>query len=437
MITPPGSFGTRKMTASPQASGPVPSPSATDISLRIWGSAGREAKPLELSWNTQSALVYMITDLVGGSDGVLLADSRGTMVAQFETPAKALKAAKQIQGSILEFARHRPDCRYTAAIVIHGETERGLIEGRDSAGANALGGSLLQCAKPTQILMTEGAYEKLREMPGLRFRPVTPSGAPGSDSVMRGRELIWRTPEPAPYSSEVLPQATQIFVQNSGPPPVKVLPMPESILAHQDGMEAAVPDSTGEAHVDVHPSIFGTATDVSDPRSGDPGQEGLADDSRTLGRQLIDVSSPVVRRYLALAGSVIVLSVVVGMIVHYWKPVVVDHPTGAHQRPSEPTTVPAEKLPPVNSLAPETPAPPVEASPVPKSKPPKVQVEKPVKVGPSDFSQKDIPFLLRKAEQDAGAGRYDDARREYKIVLQLDPNNASAKQGLHRLELSR
>jgi hypothetical protein len=373
---------------------------------------------MELSWNTQSALVYMLADLVAGSDGVLLADLRATMAAQFETPAKALKAAKQIQCSILEFARHRPNCCSAAAIVIHGETERELFEGGASAGTNAPGRSLLQYAQPSQILMTEGAYEKLREMPGLRFRPVTPAVTPGSDLVIRGQELIWRTPETPPRSSEVLPQATQIFAQNSEPLSVKVLPMPESILAHQHDMEGV--------------------------REGDPEQERLAGDSRSTGEQPLDVRSPLLKRSLAVAGGLIVLSVAFGILAYHRKPAVVDHTSSVPHTSGVEQPTPTASTPLPDHTVPSTAAEGQGSSDqtdtkadAAKPKPPKKQLEKPVKESPSDFSAKDIPFLLRKAEEDAGAGSYDDARREYKIVLQLDPNNAIAKQGLRRLDLSR
>src|ERR1700680_4104637 len=406
MITPPGCFGIRKMTSSRQAPDLVPSPTATDISIRIWGPAGREGKSTEISWNTQSALVYMIADLVAGSDGVVLADSRAAMVAQFETPAKALKAAKQIQLAILDFARHRPDGRYAAAIVIHAATERGPLKGPGSSGANAPGASLLQHAKPAQVLMTESAYETLREMPGLRFRPVTP--IPGSDSVIRGRELVWRTPEPPTRSDEALPQATQIFVQNSEPLPVKVLPMPESILQHPHGITATIPDTAGDEFQLCQPA---------------------------------DVRSPWLKRSLAAVGGVIVFAAVLGLIVYPRKAPVVEHTPQqaapepepsklppAEIAPSNITPAPPPSSPPVsNSETPESPAPLVAEEPTPKpAKPQRIQREKPATKMVSDFSARDIPFLLRKAEQDAGAGKYDDAQREYRIVLQLDPNNASA-----------
>ena len=51
------------------------------------------------------------------------------------------------------------------------------------------------------------------------------------------------------------------------------------------------------------------------------------------------------------------------------------------------------------------------------------------------LSQNDVPTLLRLARDDAGAGKYDKARSEYKKILQLQPGNQDAKDGLRRLDL--
>ena len=50
-------------------------------------------------------------------------------------------------------------------------------------------------------------------------------------------------------------------------------------------------------------------------------------------------------------------------------------------------------------------------------------------------SLKDIPVLIKMAQQDAGAGNYDKARTEYRKVLGLQPGNPDAKEGLHKLDL--
>jgi hypothetical protein len=52
------------------------------------------------------------------------------------------------------------------------------------------------------------------------------------------------------------------------------------------------------------------------------------------------------------------------------------------------------------------------------------------------FSFAEIPALLKRADQAAGSGDYSEARREYNVVLRMDPGNLRAKTGLHKIELS-
>jgi hypothetical protein len=192
--------------------------------------------------------------------------------------------------------------------------------------------------------------------------------------------------------------------------------MPGSILQHPDGITATIRATAGdELQVD----------------------------------QPADVRSPWLKRSLVAVGGVIVFAAALGLIVYPRKAPVVEHPSQQEQPQPEPEKLPPAETAPsniapavnpavINSEAPESATPPVAEEPTPKpAKPQRIQREKPATKIVSDFSARDIPFLLRKAEQDAGAGKYDAAQREYRIVLQLDPNNASAKQGLHRLELSR
>jgi Protein kinase domain len=46
----------------------------------------------------------------------------------------------------------------------------------------------------------------------------------------------------------------------------------------------------------------------------------------------------------------------------------------------------------------------------------------------------DIPDLLRKADAETGRGDYAHARYSYGVVLRLDPRNADARNGLHKIE---
>jgi len=88
-----------------------------------------------------------------------------------------------------------------------------------------------------------------------------------------------------------------------------------------------------------------------------------------------------------------------------------------------------------------------------QSRPSRFQPSKPKNAGAADsiFAQarraetsrrirrlyrQDIPGLLKKAEADAGLEITKTARREFDIVLHLDPNNQAAKTGMSRLHLS-
>jgi hypothetical protein len=52
------------------------------------------------------------------------------------------------------------------------------------------------------------------------------------------------------------------------------------------------------------------------------------------------------------------------------------------------------------------------------------------------MTQKDIPRLLQWARSDAGNGNYAKAAQEYRVILQLQPYNADAKEGLRKIQVA-
>jgi hypothetical protein len=52
------------------------------------------------------------------------------------------------------------------------------------------------------------------------------------------------------------------------------------------------------------------------------------------------------------------------------------------------------------------------------------------------MTQKDIPQLLQWARSDAGNGNYAKAAQEYRAILQLEPNNSAAREGLRKIQVA-
>src|ERR1700685_1336947 len=71
-----------------------PCASATDIAIRLWCKE-RSDRSLRLTWQADSALVYMIADLVSASGGRVGEESSPIMAAHFDGSGPALVAAKR------------------------------------------------------------------------------------------------------------------------------------------------------------------------------------------------------------------------------------------------------------------------------------------------------------------------------------------------------
>jgi hypothetical protein len=52
------------------------------------------------------------------------------------------------------------------------------------------------------------------------------------------------------------------------------------------------------------------------------------------------------------------------------------------------------------------------------------------------MTQKDISRLLQWARSDAGNGNYAKAAQEYRVILQLQPYNSDAKEGLRKIQVA-
>ena len=380
--------------------------------LRVWPPTR-----FDLSWTSESPLTSLISDLISASDGILVDDSPG-MVAQFANAPQALKAAKRIQWSLLEFCKHRPELCLGAAAVIYDPAE--FLPGLHGRAAQEPA-ALLEHAKPAQILVTASASNQLHGAPGVDLRELPYVGRGSSD--WRGlQELLWTSSVNLEQIQRALKDAAQ-----------KVVLPEDRVLASEPTADLS---STG-AYRGAPP----TRVRDEPPLLSEPGKHELLSELVEHEPALEGAGSRILWWSLAAAGVLAVLLTVALVPRLRTKPAVLGSPTVV---PAAPVAEPA----PVKEEPP--PAAPPESTPV---SPPKMADEQktPARHSPSDQSarvqakkaaeyegltEKDIPMLLRMAENHAGAGNYEDARREFSIVLHLDPSNAEAKQGMRKLELS-
>ena len=383
------------------------------LAIRLWSPAR-----LDLGWRSDSQIIHLISDLISASDGTPGEESARCLVAYFDHSSSAFRCAKRIQWALLEFCQHRPQLCLGAAAIVYGTCD--LTTGSEEGSLQSVSATLGQ-AKPTQILMAASVEEQLHESPGLQVRDFTP--LLGSADWRGGvRESIWTTPSNLERLQEVLKSAAQNLTQ--GEP---------YVAASQPTMDFAATD--------------GRRPTQSEPLLADPIPPSN-DADRSIQTQLIELE-PVTERsgarilWWALAG-VAVLAVLAAVVLLPGSRRNATGPPALVQPVATPDTE-AVKAEPSSAPSPSTQEPPTQApkesdeqakSPTRNTSTP-TRRESPKKAAEYDgLTEKDIPRLIRMAQSDAGAGNYDDARREFNAVLHLDPNNQEARVGLRKVDMS-
>jgi hypothetical protein len=418
-------------TATAENRGAAPDPA--DITICIWEDGSSDSAPL--TWQSDSVLVYMIADLVTASHGRTADETTPAMAAHFNDSVRALVGAKRIQTAILELLSCRPgDCK-GAAILIHPPVAGGFSQ--------AMAQSALRLAEPGQIMLSPVVARRFQEFPGIELRavPALTTGGTGHAGLM---ELVWTSAErlaslrntaPAASTPDVGAPlgATMIVDRPSTASPNDVVSAGSRRRAASDAIEAAA-KNTGEAGLTNGDATF---------------HEGLED---------LEERQSFVTKSRVVVGAIVIVLVVVGMVLfHPWSSSNVQPNPKQYETPTaeQPVTVPETPANVPESPPAEQPVPDVQAKPQPPvvmqpaiKKPALVAKEKPRK--PEDtpiqgfegnstydgMTQKDILRLLKWARSDAGNGNYEKAAQEYRVILQLQPNNPDAKEGLRKIQLA-
>jgi hypothetical protein len=160
---------------------------------------------------------------------------------------------------------------------------------------------------------------------------------------------------------------------------------------------------------------------------------------------------------MVVGAVAIVLVIVALMLFHPWSSSNIQPKSHANEmsagtEPATTTETPTGSVPqppPVVQPAPEQPAKPKPAVTY-KTSADKTAKEKDKAKKPEDtpiqgfegnstydgMTQKDIPRLLQWARSDAGNGNYTKAAQEYRVILQLQPYNSDAKEGLRKIQVA-
>jgi outer membrane biosynthesis protein TonB len=339
-----------------------------------------------------------MADLVTASGGQLVPESRQTLIARFDRQETAVGAARRLQRALQAFTESPETAGLAASMAVHrpGDQVR-------SGTASGVSDSLWAYSAPGQILVSSTVYETLQFTPGLRFRGV--SAQPLSPDPAY-QELLWTDAE------------TLAAWQNRVDTAARSLPM-------------------GDPHREAEIG----AADAGPTQAGSPADLAVVGQEDEF--QISTAGSPRRTRIWFAAGAVcLVLVAAIGVFVHV-------NARKTHEVPPQPGKTQTIEPPPIphpdNSTVPgkapekqqetaaeETKPKPVHSRVTPNGRKETHQTEPPV-TDYEGFTNKQIPQLLRRAEEDAGAGNYDDAKREYGIVLKLQPGNSTAQEGLRKL----
>jgi hypothetical protein len=431
-----------------------PCAGATNIAIRLWCKE-RSDRSLQLTWQADSALVYMIADLVSASGGRVGEESSPMMAAHFDGSGQALVAAKRIQTSVLGFVACRPGERIGAAILIYPPSM--------SSPAGFSGEMVLQAlgqARPGQILLAEYSSQQLRDLPGIELRAVPALTVVPGDWQGELTELVWTTPERLALLQDSVGAEVEPQGADSRPVDATVIVTAPARNAREG--------RTDEPALPVGPTadfVFKGGSETAAQRAGQtanpardrvPTSDNFQQSSSSSLTEELDESGKhsLLTRTRVILGAVAVVLVVV--LIFALQPSRVSKPrTIPQQEQAGATENQAQQSPPTRAPEARTTQPePTSAKPQAKpvatsqprtpSKPPsdihvksnKENAEEPEAYADSGgVSQKDIPALLGMAQRDAGAGNYDRAKREYKKILSLQPSNQEAKDGLRRLGL--
>jgi hypothetical protein len=363
---------------------------STELSIRVWS-----IDPEYVTWSSEHAVICLMADLVIASGGQLVPESRQVLTAQFDRPEDAVVAARRLQRALRAFTENPETAGFAASIAIHRPEDQG-----QPGTALAVPDFLWSYSAPGQILISRNLYENLLSAAGPQFQGMSSSAVHSNSEY---QELFWTDAETLAAWQERVHIASQVLQSEN------------SHEQQEIGTGGAESGLNGVRQDEFQARTFSL--------------DGL------LGRSKV---------WFVVGSIGLALFAVLAVFVYLNA-----RKTHQVQQPPQTPAVKPQPIPPpdtstvtVPGIGPEKKETVINDADSKSARtplPPKARkASRETEPAMSEYrglTSKQIPQLLSKAEEDAGAGNYEDARREYGIILKLQPGNARAQQGLRKLGL--
>ncbi len=332
----------------------------------------------------------------------------------FGNAATALSTAKQLQWAIRGYRSHPSTPAAAAAIALGAETTAGALKlsDKDYFRRGDLE-SLLELARPGQILITHSTYEDLQEFSAIEFRSF-PERAGVYEYLWTEAERLAELKETTEFNATIVQPIAipEAGVRESAPVPISPPPTPPEAPSPPDSFISGVRAPLSQT----------TATTTSLLRNGVVG--------------LQQILRP---RWARIAASLIVVLLIAAAI---W--LIHNHSIRSHSQAVAPSPAPSVSTPPAivsaPQIKPQEPATPPDISGTAASSQPNTPAKAPAKSRGTHTESNascsiagQVPDYMKMAERNRANGKYKDAEREFREILSCDPNNEEARDGLSKV----
>jgi hypothetical protein len=390
--------------------GAAPSEGAL-LLVRLWPAA-KDGTNDEQFWESGTPAAGLTLDLIAASDGVRAATLGRMVVARVPSVESAVATARRLQWAIQGFAEGEGLQETAATALVHGGTE---IPGPLAESAWV---ATLEKANPGQILLTEEACQAVAQVPGYALAAAV-AGSP--------RELAWRGPQSKTDRGED-EQTLSRLIELSGNRVEEVeerLPAPAMVVPRPEAEDFEIPEET--------------------PRSSRKGLMIAIAAVLVLG---VGVAGAMFLRKPASAPetSAPAASGPASAVPATTSPAAASPTNGTAQSPASATTATAsdqklsarelraqkrEQKKEAQQAAQGTPAPAAPAAAATDTHPPPKATGGRCEIDESQYAQ-----YLDMADHSYASGKYPAAVRQYGMVLDCQPGNGHARDGLEKARRS-